>query len=66
MKIESIEVGRTYTYHPPQDATDNLHFPATVVRKGKRVTIDVANSGRLLAVSPKRLTDQGDLLADLP
>lgn len=63
VKLDQVEVGKTYSYHPPQDEGENLHFPAQVVRKAKRVTIRTNASERLLAVSPKRLTDQLDLWA---
>lgn len=63
MKIAEIQVGQTYTYWPPQNAEDNLHFPAEVVEIGKLVKVRIRrNEGECLrSVSARRLTMNGEL-----
>jgi len=63
MKIADIEIGKTYTYWPPQGAEDNLHFPAEVVEIGKLVKVRIRRvEGECLrSVSARRLTMNGEL-----
>lgn len=63
MKIAEVRIGQTYTYWPPQNAEDNLHFPAEVVEIGKLVKVRIrrADGECVRSVSARRLTRQGEL-----
>lgn len=58
-----IEEGKSYTYFPPQNKEDNLHFECEVARvTAKRVKIRLRD-GKTRSVSAKRLVAQHSLLA---
>lgn len=63
MKKDEVQVGRTYTYWPPQNQEDNLHFPAEVVEIGARVKVRVMTAAgeRIRHVSARRLVAQGEM-----
>lgn len=63
MKKAEVQVGRTYTYWPPQNQEDNLHFPAEVIEIGARVKVRIMTAAgeRIRHVSARRLVAQGEM-----